>query len=85
MIYHADRDEVIDQLKHEGVTIDPNKKIIMYAPTWKGSDFGKPELGLNAYFEFLDKVKVVLIQRNIRFFCGNRINRCIDLLRMIQV
>lgn len=29
----------------------------MYAPTWKGSDFGKPELGLNAYFEFLDKVK----------------------------
>ena len=57
MIYHADRDEVIDQLKNEGVTIDPNKKIIMYAPTWKGSDFGKPELGLNAYFEFLDKVK----------------------------
>lgn len=57
MIFHADRDEVVDQLKKEGVAIDPNKKIIMYAPTWKGSNFGKPELGLNAYFEFLDQVK----------------------------
>lgn len=57
MIYHADRMEVINELKALGVSIDPDKKIIMYAPTWKGSDFGNPELGLTAYFDFLDKVK----------------------------
>lgn len=57
MIFYSDKEAVFDQLEREGVTIQRNKKIIMYAPTWKGSDFGNPELGLNEYFDFIDKIK----------------------------
>ncbi|MDD3746249.1 MAG: glycosyltransferase [Anaerostipes sp.] len=68
MIYHANRDEVIEQLRQEGVEIDGSKKIIMYAPTWKGSDFGNPELGLNAYFEFLETIKASVDEDEYQVF-----------------
>lgn len=67
-IYHTDRTKVIEELKALGVSVDPDKKIIMYAPTWKGSDFGNPELGLSAYFDFLDKVKASVNMEEYQVF-----------------
>lgn len=34
---HTPRAEVIDELRSRGIAVDPAKKIILYAPTWRGT------------------------------------------------
>lgn len=55
-IFNASRDYVISKMRAYGVDIDPNKKIVLYAPTWKGEQFGKPVINLEEYNSFLDTV-----------------------------
>lgn len=55
--FRADRAEVIQKLRECGVDIDPDKKIILYAPTWKGENFGKPNLDLRECFEAVESIR----------------------------
>lgn len=55
-IFKSDRDVVLDKLINAGITIDKNKKIVMYAPTWKGENFNKAEANADEYVAFYDKV-----------------------------
>lgn len=55
--YQVNRLNIIEKMKRAGVKIEDNKEIILYAPTWKGKDFGNPELGLEEYFHFIKEVE----------------------------
>ena len=51
--FYAEKKKVIETLDKHGVIVDPNKKVILYAPTWKGEKFGSPETGLESYFKMI--------------------------------
>ena len=34
---HTERADVVDELRSRGVQVDPAKKIVLYAPTWRGT------------------------------------------------
>lgn len=55
--YHTGRMDVIAMLKSCGVEVDPDKKIILYAPTWKGSQYRNPDVGLDIYYEIIRRVE----------------------------
>lgn len=55
--FKVNRLDVIEKIKRSGVKIETDKKIILYAPTWKGKDFGNPELGLEEYFTFIQEIE----------------------------
>ena len=55
--FHADRKTIMDKLSKSGVKIDPSKKLILYAPTWKGSKYSSPDTSLDAYFELIHTVE----------------------------
>lgn len=52
LIYSADSEKIIRKMESLGVAIEPDKKIILYAPTWKGKSFQDPQVDIDAYFEF---------------------------------
>ena len=51
-LFHADKEVVISNLQKYGIDIDSKKEIILYAPTWKGSDYNHPEIDVNEYIDF---------------------------------
>lgn len=55
--FNTDRDEVLSKLEAAGVSVDPSKKIIMYAPTWKGEKYSNPDTSTKQYFELIDAVE----------------------------
>lgn len=59
-IFNADRNEVIKSLRYSGVNVDENKKIIMYAPTWKGNSFSNPQADGEEYEKLYNKVCEVI-------------------------
>ena len=50
---HADREEILARMKRNGVKIEEGKKIILYAPTWKGQNYSKPTVNPEEYYEFI--------------------------------
>lgn len=58
--FYVSREEVILKLKKMGVEIDSGKKIILYAPTWKGQEYRNPDTGLEIYFELIKRVEHIL-------------------------
>lgn len=55
-IFKSDRDLVLDKLINAGIAIDKNKKIVMYAPTWKGENFNRAEVNAGEYVAFYNEV-----------------------------
>jgi CDP-glycerol glycerophosphotransferase len=55
-IFHTDRDVILNKLMKFGVEVDENKKIILYAPTWRGEDFFNPNCDIDEYCMFIDKI-----------------------------
>lgn len=55
-IGNTDRDEFIDRLAMYGVDVSKDKKIVLYAPTWKGNDFGNPNIDVDSNLEFIDEL-----------------------------
>lgn len=51
------REQVIAKLKRYGMEIDDGKRIILYAPTWKGISYGKPDVGVEGYYEFKSRME----------------------------
>lgn len=54
LLFGTDRDYIIDKLSAHGIVIDSDKKIILYAPTWKGTSFDRAENDIARYDEFCD-------------------------------
>ncbi len=52
LLFRSDRKEVITKLQHYGVKVDPNKKIILYAPTWRGTSYSNPSQDISSYLDF---------------------------------
>lgn len=50
---HADREEILARMRRNGVKIEEGKKIILYAPTWKGQSYAKPTVNPEEYFDFI--------------------------------
>lgn len=48
-LVNEDRENIYGELERQGVSVDPNKKIILYAPTWRGDTFAKPDLSTDEF------------------------------------
>lgn len=48
-LVNEDRDNIYRELERQGVSVDPNKKIILYAPTWRGDTFANPDLSTDEF------------------------------------
>lgn len=55
--FHTNRQEIIVKLQMAGVEIDSNKKLIMYAPTWKGERYSAPDTSTELYFQLMDEIE----------------------------
>lgn len=51
-LFHVDKDTVISNMKKYGIEVDSKKEIILYAPTWKGSDYNHPTIDVDEYIDF---------------------------------
>ncbi len=47
--FEDQKEYVFQRLQKMGVKVEKNKKIILYAPTWKGSNFSKPFVDVQEY------------------------------------
>ena len=56
-LFHTDRMQIIKKMKNAGVDIDENKKLIMYAPTWKGEKYSSPDTSTDLYFQLMEEVE----------------------------
>ena len=55
--FHTEREEVFRKLKMAGIEADPDKKLILYAPTWKGSKYSSPDTSLDAYEKMIRTIE----------------------------
>lgn len=53
LLFHTNSDDIKRKLLLCGIKLDLNKKIILYAPTWRGEIYEEPDTDLNEYFRFL--------------------------------
>lgn len=51
VLFQDNRQEIIDKLKNQGIAVEENKKIVLYAPTWKGDKYSDPDTGLDDFRE----------------------------------
>ena len=54
MIFSTDKNYAIDKLATRGTIVNSEKKLILYAPTWKGTSFERAENDIARYDEFRD-------------------------------
>lgn len=55
--WKSDAESVYAELEKKGVYLKKGKKVILYAPTWKGTDFSKPREEVDEYLLFIEKMK----------------------------
>lgn len=48
-VVNTPREEIIQDLADRGTIVDPNKKIILYAPTWNGNNVANPTIDIERY------------------------------------
>jgi CDP-glycerol glycerophosphotransferase (TagB/SpsB family) len=51
-LFNTERTHVVALLEKYGIEVNPNKEIILYAPTWKGSDYNHPQIDVDEYINF---------------------------------
>ena len=57
---NASSDEVLRSLSSYGINVDETKEIILYAPTWKGNDYYKPEINVEDFTTFLNTLETMI-------------------------
>lgn len=57
LLFRFSKEEVFQKLQNYGVNIDPSKKIILYAPTWRGSSFQNANTDLHGYFDLKREIE----------------------------
>lgn len=55
--FHTDRADILKKLEACGVSAAPDRKIILYAPTWKGSKYSSPDTSLEAYYKIIHTIE----------------------------
>lgn len=53
---HPDRDLVERDLRIAGVKYDNSKKLILYAPTWRGLKYATPDVEIDKYNKFIETI-----------------------------
>ncbi len=53
-LFKADRNDVLSRMKQEGINIAEEKKIILYAPTWRGTVWDNPAGSIEDYNKLYD-------------------------------
>ena len=56
LIFHTNRAEFIGKVRKYGLKIEESKKLVVYAPTWKGDSFSKPEINVEEYKDTIQKI-----------------------------
>lgn len=56
-LFHTDRKKIIEELRRCGVEVDEGKKLILYAPTWKGEKYSNPDTSTEQYFRLMEEVE----------------------------
>lgn len=54
--FNSSRQNLKKELEKYGVEYDDNKKLILYAPTWKGNNFSSPDITIGEYDKILDTI-----------------------------
>ncbi len=57
ILFRFSKNEIIKKASLYGVEIDPRKKVILYAPTWRGKTFGKANTDIDIYFQFKEAIE----------------------------
>ena len=55
--FHTEREAVFQKLQMAGIKADPSRKLILYAPTWKGSKYSSPDTSLDAYEKMIRTIE----------------------------
>lgn len=55
-LVNTKKEAIYEELERSGVKVDPNKKIILYAPTWKGASYAAPDTSVNGFVELKEKL-----------------------------
>ncbi|MDE7199675.1 MAG: CDP-glycerol glycerophosphotransferase family protein [Lachnospiraceae bacterium] len=51
------REQIIGKLQRYGMEADPDRRIILYAPTWKGESYGMADAGVEVYYKFKEELE----------------------------
>lgn len=52
LLFRFSKSDVVEKLKNYGVNINPTKKVILYAPTWRGASFKEADADVTSFFTF---------------------------------
>lgn len=59
-LFSTDSEAVLKLLDKYGVEVDSKKDIILYAPTWKGSDYNHPSIDVDEYINFKRDLEAII-------------------------
>lgn len=57
LLFKFDRDVIIKKMKRSGVALNPDKKLILYAPTWRGNSFQDVSTDVEKYYKFKEELE----------------------------
>lgn len=57
VFWKDNKEKIYQQLSGLGLVSDREKKIILYAPTWRGDDFSKPREEADEYLQFVKRLE----------------------------
>lgn len=57
ILFHFPKEAICRKLSDKGMQIDPGRKIILYAPTWRGVSYGKAEKDVECYYQFKNELE----------------------------
>lgn len=60
LLTRFDRAKILEKLKSYGVEIDPNRKVVLFAPTWRGKSYAQASADVDFYFSFRDELEQAL-------------------------
>lgn len=56
-LFHTCKSDIVETLRKAGVKLDEEKKIILYAPTWKGEKYSSPDTSTELYFQLMEELE----------------------------
>ena len=57
LLTRFDRAQLLHKLKSYGVQVNPNKKVILFAPTWRGKSYAEASADVAFYFSFKEEME----------------------------
>lgn len=60
LLFRFKRQDILKKLHSYGVMIEKDKKIILYAPTWRGTTYAKASTDVKCYFEFKETLEKLI-------------------------